>query len=134
MTTEKRNADGTLKKGNSGNPAGGNYSIRRTKSKIRKTLEALQELEQDALKNIETSIKRKDIDKEALATAKWLITTMVTLNRAAIADEQFAFNQKVYREEMQQRVEEKREGTTGNVIRFSTKMIDNFNDSEDDED
>lgn len=128
-----RDEKGVVRKGTP-NPNGAPAGFRRTKSKIRKTLEQLQELEQEALKNIETSIKRKDIDKEALATAKWLITTMVTLNRAAIADEQFAFNQKVYREEMQQRAEEKREGTTGNVIRFSTKMIDNFNGPEDDED
>lgn len=108
--------------------------LRRTKSKIRVTLEALQKLEPDALKNIETSIKRKDIDKEALATAKWLITTMVTLNRAAIADEQLSWNQKMFFQEQQARELERREGTTGNVIRFSTKMIESsFDDSEDDE-
>ena len=111
----------TWKTGADANPNGRPKGTGKPISHLRRTLTKLRAMEEQALKNIEDSIKKKDIDKEALATSKWLITTMVTLNRAATADEQLTFNMRVYREEKE---ESKAEGTTGNVVRFRTKMVE----------
>lgn len=57
------------------------------KSKLRKTLEKLHELEPHALSLIERSVKEQDVDKDSLATGKWIVTNLVTLTKAAVQDE-----------------------------------------------
>lgn len=58
------------------------------KSQLRKTLAKLHELEPYALKLIEKSVKEeKDVDKDSLATGKWIITNLITLTKAAVQDE-----------------------------------------------
>jgi len=57
------------------------------KSKLRKTLEQLQSLEPQCLINIEKSVNEQEVDKEALSTSKWVINTIVTVTRAATAEE-----------------------------------------------
>lgn len=57
------------------------------KSKLRKTLEKLHELEPHALSLIERSVREQDVDKDSLATGKWIITNLITLTKAAVQDE-----------------------------------------------
>lgn len=109
------------KKGTTGNPAGRPKGTSKPISALRKTLTRLRAMEEKAMQNINDSINGKEVDKEALTNSRWLITTMVTVNRAATADEQLTFNVKTYNEEKE---EAKKEGTTGNVVRFRTKMVD----------
>lgn len=58
------------------------------KSQLRKTLDKLRELEPYALDNIEKSVKCEDIDKEALATSRWLIQQLQSVAKSASAEEQ----------------------------------------------
>lgn len=117
MTNKKKE----VKKG--GRPKGG---INRPTSDMRKTLAALREMETKALKNIKDSLSGADLDKESLATAKWLITTIVTVNRAAIADEQFTYEVRRHRQEERRAEEEanKATGTENKTPRFSLRMVD----------
>lgn len=57
------------------------------KSQLRKTLAKLHELEPHALSLIERSVKEQDVDKDSLATGKWIITNLITLTKAAVQDE-----------------------------------------------
>ena len=57
------------------------------KSRLRKTLAKLHELEPYALENIEKSVKQQDVDKEALNTSRWVITNLMSLTKSAAQDE-----------------------------------------------
>lgn len=132
-TITESNIKTRFKPNTSGNPKGLPKGTRtKPKSKLRTTLAALQAMEEDALKNIKENIKRKDVDKEVLATSKWLISSIISVNRAAAADEANILAARVHSDEMKIRAEEKREATNGNVIRarFSTYMD---NDDEEEE-
>lgn len=85
MTKAVRNS-GQFQKGNrkqQGNPT--RKRIRR--SKLRKTYEELYKLEPKCLKNIKDSVEGKDMDKEVVATSKWVIQQLQSLNRAAVQEE-----------------------------------------------
>lgn len=134
----KRDSKGRLLPGEYPAGAGRPKGRAKPRSKLRDTLRKLQEMEQGALDNIKDSIDKKDIDKETVATSKWLITTIVSVNRAASADEQVALTTRIHEDEKQFRERElqlKKEGTNDNVIpmRFSTKMLEDEDEEEDDE-
>lgn len=57
------------------------------KSPLRKTLAKLQELEPHALALIEKSVKEETVDKESLATGRWIIQNLMSLTKTAIAEE-----------------------------------------------
>lgn len=57
------------------------------KSRLRKTLTKLHELEPYALENIEKSVKQQEVDKEALNTSRWVITNLMSLTKSAAQDE-----------------------------------------------
>lgn len=57
------------------------------KSPLRKTLSKLMELEPRSLENIKSSVEGKEIDKDVLATSKWIVNSLVTLTKAASSDE-----------------------------------------------
>lgn len=125
-----------FKKGNKA--AADRVKFRRPRSRIRQTLTSLQEMEETAIKTIKDSLEGKNKDKEAVATAKWLINAIVTVNRAAIADEQFTFSVRTYRDDLKREQEEREaaeqsNGTDGKVIRFSTKLRE-FATDDDEED
>lgn len=116
--------------------------IRKGTSKIRQTLNRIQEMEDYAIDIIQTSLQQQDVENKSLETAKWLITTMVSLNRAAIADEQLSFNSRMQSRELQAREQEAElqrqmmeQGLQngGNVIRFSTKMLPQEVDNDEDD-
>lgn len=57
------------------------------KSKLRELHDSLMLLQKDALENISKSIKGKEVDKSTLDSSWKLITNLVSVNRAAVADE-----------------------------------------------
>lgn len=57
------------------------------KSPLRKTLNKFLELEPFAVEKVEKSLKEECVDKDSLATAKWLISNLMQLSKAVAADE-----------------------------------------------
>jgi hypothetical protein len=57
------------------------------KSKLRKTEAELLKLNPDALANIAKSVRGEEIDKEVVNTSKWVVTTTVTVSKAAMSEE-----------------------------------------------
>ena len=64
-----------------------NSKIRITKSKLRDTASKLRELEPTALENIKNSVEGKEVDQKMLDTSKWIITSIVSVDRAASSEE-----------------------------------------------
>lgn len=56
-------------------------------SKLRKTEKALLQLNPAALENIRKSVEGEEIDKEVVNTSKWVVTTTVTVSKAAMTEE-----------------------------------------------
>lgn len=111
-----------------GRPVGRKDSMPRSRTKegsIRKTLISLQEMESLAIENIRSSLQQEEIDKEVVQTSKWLLTTIVSMNRAAIAEDSLMFEERVYKNE------QKKENS--NIVRFSPKLI-KYDTEEDNED
>lgn len=86
----ERDELGRIRKGSSGNvdgrpptKAGRGKPI----SGLRRTLTRLKRLEPKSLENIEKSINDEPIDKETLATSKWLINSLGTIHKAAVSEE-----------------------------------------------
>lgn len=77
-----------FKKGNTHAADNQNQAKKRIrKSKLRKTLEKLYALEGKAMENIKASVDGSEVDKEMLATSKWVVTNIMTVTRAAAQDE-----------------------------------------------
>lgn len=70
-----------------GRPKGSPNKV--TNSALRKTLKKLRAIEDKALENIEKSVKGETISAEVLATSKWVVTSIVTVQKACVAEEQF---------------------------------------------
>lgn len=88
----KRMGNPALQKGapalpGAGRPKGSTQKVK--SSKLRKTLNKLREIEDKALQNIKDSVEGKEVDREVLATSKYVVSTIVVLNKAAVAEEQF---------------------------------------------
>jgi hypothetical protein len=99
-------------KGRSGNPAGRPKGTGRPMSKLRRTQRKLHEMEDKALENIQKSVEGVDVDKEVLASSKWVIGAIVTVTKAATADE-----------ESRKPSEDSDETPSGpNVVPFTTSM------------
>lgn len=65
----------------------GNSKIRIQKSKLRDTASKLREIEPTALENIKNSVEGKDVEGKMLDTSKWVITSIIALDRAAAGEE-----------------------------------------------
>lgn len=65
----------------------GNSKVRIQKSKLRATAEKLRELEPTALENIKNSVEGKEVDQKMLDTSKWIISSIVSVDRAASGEE-----------------------------------------------
>lgn len=70
-----------------GRPPGSTNKVKN--SKLRKTLNKLREIEDKALENIAKNVRSEEVDKEVLASSKWVITTLVTVQKACVAEEEF---------------------------------------------
>lgn len=89
-------------------------------SRLRSTLNKLKQLEPDAVDVIEKSLLNDDdVQKPQVDTAKWIITSIASLTRTAIAEESYKVDLKTKEEEMM-----KSTGTNDSKpIRFTTHII-----------
>lgn len=72
----------------SGNKNGRPRGTGKPVSKLRSTLARLREIEPMALENIKKSVEGDtDIDKEVLANSRWVVSTSVTVLKAAMQEE-----------------------------------------------
>lgn len=113
----------TMPKG--GRPVGAKDSFPRS-SKLGSILKALREMEPDALKNIEESLKKKDIDKEVVATSKWLVSTIVSVSRAIAASKKPNIT-------VEGGSPDDKSANNANVVNFSTKIVEYKYEDEEDE-
>lgn len=85
MTAKKTRTEAAADaKRRAGRPFG---AVGRRKSKLRETVKRLHEMNADAVQIVQDSLDGKDVDPAKLATAKWVITTTVAVNKAAVEDE-----------------------------------------------
>lgn len=76
------------KKGSpSPNPSGRPKGTGKPVSKLRSTIAKLRELETKSLENIRRSVEGEDMDKEVLASSKWVISTTIATVKAALSEE-----------------------------------------------
>lgn len=108
-----------------GRPFGAKDSFPRS-SKLGSILKALREMEPDALKNIEESLKKKDIDKEVVATSKWLVSTIVSVSRAIAASKKPSIT-------VEGGSPDGKSANNANVVNFSTKIVEYKYEDEEDE-
>lgn len=64
-----------------------NSKIRIQKSKLRATAEKLRELESKCLENIKNSVEGKEVEPKQLDSSKWVINSLISLDRAASQEE-----------------------------------------------
>ena len=81
------NTHGFKKGGDSNRTSAGSRKKRRPRSELRVPLKKFQEDFEEAYSVIKDSLTGKDVEKERLQTAKYMIDKMITLNSQAIADE-----------------------------------------------
>jgi hypothetical protein len=103
----------------------GNTRGRRVKkSKLRKTEEALRKLEPKSLENIELSVNGEDVDKEAVASSKWVITNIMAVGKAAAAEEELINGTRLLLEAADKEDEEAQDDPNPSLThRFSTSMV-----------
>lgn len=94
MSSEDKKLPSTAwKPGETGNRfgRGGNPDKPKTRGKpvssLRKTLSKLKALETKSLENIEKSVNGEEVDKECLASSKWVINSVVSVQKACVAEE-----------------------------------------------
>lgn len=83
-----------MKKGETRNTKG-NSKVRVRKSKLRILAEKLQEREDIALAIIDRSLKEEKVDNEVVGSAKWVINSIVSVTKAASAEELGNFNSRL---------------------------------------
>lgn len=67
-----------------GRPKGSGRKI----SQVKVVFNQLKKLSTKAISNIEDSVNGKDVDKEVLASSKWVVNTLSTYNKAVLAEEE----------------------------------------------
>jgi hypothetical protein len=65
----------------------GNSKVRIKKSKLRELADKLREREDIALELIDKSLKNETVNSESVASAKWVINSIVSVEKAASSDE-----------------------------------------------
>lgn len=65
----------------------GNSKVRIAKSKLRQLADKLREREDIALELIDKSLKNEKVNADSVASAKWVIQSLVSVEKAANADE-----------------------------------------------
>ena len=58
-------------------------------SRLRSTLNKLKEIEPESIEVIQKAVLGEEVDKVQLDTSKWVISSITTITRAAIAEEQY---------------------------------------------
>ena len=122
MAKEKRVPATAWQKGQSSpNPAGRPRKTGKPVSKLRSTAAKLRELEPQALENIQKSVEGQQVDKEVLASSKWVVTTMVSVMKSAL-DEELAV-QKIRKENQELADEVEDEQSEEPQVKFSLNML-----------
>lgn len=124
--------------GQSGNPAGRpSGQISKPISPLRKTLNKLKELEDQALENISAVVngkkvvldgKEQEVDKQKLETSKWVVGSIASLTRAALQDEELRLKIKMgnlgdNQEEPQAKKEDGEEEEKEGKVSFSLSLV-----------
>lgn len=79
--------------GNSvGNKNGSPSKTRIKKSKLRGLADKLRKREDEALAIIDRSLKEQEVGNETVGTAKWVLNSIVSIEKAAAAEEASNFN------------------------------------------
>lgn len=65
----------------------GNSKVRIKKSKLRELADKLRSREDIALELIDKSLHNKEVNSESVASAKWVINSIVSVEKAASTDE-----------------------------------------------
>lgn len=88
-----KNPSQKFPKGNDfGNKNGSPSKTRINKSKLRKLADKLREREDIALEIVDRSLKEQQVNNETVATAKWVLQSIVSVEKAASQDEIANFN------------------------------------------
>ncbi len=98
---------------------------RRPRSELRVPLKKFQEDFEEAYGVVKDSLKGKEVEKEQLASAKWIIEKMIALNNNCIADEMKKVQIRKSLDEMQDEVleiEDEDENKPKGAV-FSLKVV-----------
>ena len=88
-----KNPSQKFPKGNDfGNKIGCPSKTRINKSKLRKLADKLREREDIALEIVDRSLKEQQVNNETVSTAKWVLNSIVSIEKAASAEELGNFN------------------------------------------
>ncbi|MNY21555.1 hypothetical protein D3C86_1551120 [compost metagenome] len=87
MSNKKPNVDTRFNGSKSNRKNTGGNSKRITKSKLRILEEQLLEMKDKALENIKKQIDGQAVDTEQASASKWLVNSLVTVSKAANAEE-----------------------------------------------
>lgn len=77
---------------NVGNKHGSPAKTRIKKSKLRGLAEKLRQREDEALAIVDRSLKEDKVGNETVSTAKWVLQSIVSIEKAALAEEMTNFN------------------------------------------
>lgn len=88
MATKRQPTNG-FKEGRSGNPNGRPKGTGKKVSSLRGIFNKLKKMDQEAIDAIQASLTEgSTIDKDKVQTAKWVITTIATLHKACLSEEE----------------------------------------------
>lgn len=87
MSTKWKKGDPTPNKFGRGGDPNKEKSTTVKKSKLRNLETKLMKLNDLSIENIKKSVEGENVDKDTLATSKWVVSTTVVANRAALAEE-----------------------------------------------
>ena len=88
MATKRQPTNG-FKKGISPNPNGRPKGTGKKVSSLRGIFNKLKKMDQEAIDAIQASLTEgSTIDKDKVQTAKWVITTIATLHKACLSEEE----------------------------------------------
>lgn len=121
-TTWKKGCESPNPYGRKGNPDKPKGVKGKPISKLRATISKLRELEPKALENIRMSIEGEDVDKESLATSKWLVSTVVSTVKAALSEELAIHGIRQKDNELADEVEKEQEAEEP-VVKFSLVQL-----------
>jgi hypothetical protein len=112
-----------------GNKNGSPAKTRITKSKLRKLADKLREREDIALAIVDRSLAEQEVANDVVSTAKWVLNSIVTIEKAASAEEISNFNAR-----MKGRESDEEEQTPEEIAAEAPKRLSLVYQAPDDED
>lgn len=71
-------------KGKAGRPPGSTQKS----SQLKPVLNQLKRMSNQALANVQASVEGKVVDKDVLASSKWVVNTLATVHKAVVSEEE----------------------------------------------